>query len=169
MVRRWGWWCPPRLQLTNVSSVGGRLEAPRHGDGRRARCAPAAATPTSRLGTGNTGRRASPVQPQGLTSGVKAVFAGGEHTLVLMNSGTARAFGENTSGTLGTGNKMSSLVPVMVIQPSGIRAMSAGFNHSLALQSDGMLHAFGYNQYGRLGDGTTISRPTAVPVLAGVK
>ena len=28
-----------------------------------------------------------------LAAGVKAVYAGGEHTLVLMNDGTARSFG----------------------------------------------------------------------------
>jgi alpha-tubulin suppressor-like RCC1 family protein len=100
---------------------------------------------------------------------VKAVYAGGEHTLVVMNDGTARSFGENSAGSLGTGGKASSLVPVTVIQPPSIRAMSAGFNHSLALRSDGMLHAFGFNQYGRLGDGTTISRAAAVPVLGGVR
>ena len=76
---------------------------------------------------------------------------------------------QDSSGSLGTGGKASSLVPVSVIQPSGIRALSAGFNHSLALRSDGMLHAFGFNQYGRLGDGTTISSATAVPVLGGVR
>jgi alpha-tubulin suppressor-like RCC1 family protein len=36
------------------------------------------------LGTGTTTDSAAPVQPIGLSAGVKAVFAGGEHTLVLM-------------------------------------------------------------------------------------
>jgi alpha-tubulin suppressor-like RCC1 family protein len=107
------------------------------------------------------------VQPN--LSGVTSVHAGGEHTLVRLADGTARAFGDNASGTLGNGSRTSSAVPVVVSQPAGIVAMSAGFNHSLALRADGTLYAFGFNSYGRLGDGTTTSRSTAVQVLGGVR
>jgi alpha-tubulin suppressor-like RCC1 family protein len=159
---------PTAVPLPNVSGVSGGWmhTAIALADGSMRTCG---GNTGGQLGTGNLVASASPVQPQGLTSGVKAVFAGGEHTLVLMNDGTARSFGDNSSGTLGSGNKVSSMIPVMVVQPSGIRWMSAGYNHSLAVKSDGMLYAFGFNDYGRLGDGTTTSRSTGVPMLGGVK
>jgi alpha-tubulin suppressor-like RCC1 family protein len=108
-------------------------------------CAVGAAAPCS-AGNGN------------VLEGVRAVSAGGDHSLALLSNGTVVAWGSNGSGELGNGTTTSSQVPVKVnlSLPSGVTvtAISAGLEHSLALLSNGTVRAWGEDLFGELGDGT---------------
>src|SRR5262249_43529392 len=124
------------------------------------------------LGDNSTTPRSTPVQPQGLTSGVIAVAAGGEHSLALKSDGTVWAWGDDSQGQLGNDSTIAdSLVPVQVSGITTAVAIAAGQWHSLALLSDGTVKAWGYDAYGQLGDGGTTNQPTPVTVagLKGVK
>ena len=114
-----------------------------------------------RLGVGaGTGNQTTPVQVSGLTS-VRAVAAGGAHSLALKADGTVWAFGFNLSGQLGDNTTTERLAPVQVKDPAGtgflagVVAIAAGGDHSLALKADGTLFAWGSNLNGQIGDNTS--------------
>jgi alpha-tubulin suppressor-like RCC1 family protein len=111
----------------------------------------------------------SPVQVVGLT-GVQAISAGQNHSLVRKNDGTVWAWGSNDAGQLGNDGTFDSPVPVQVVGLTGVAAVSAGEFHSLALLNDGTVRAWGSNVFGELGDGTTTQRQTPIQVagLTGV-
>ena len=67
-----------------------------------------------RLGDGSTRRRATPVDVRGLTSGVVALSAGGEHTCAIATAGIA-CWGRNVHGQLGEGTRTDSNSPIGVI------------------------------------------------------
>jgi alpha-tubulin suppressor-like RCC1 family protein len=93
-----------------------------------------------------------------LPSGVKAVSAGGQHSLIIKTNGSLWAMGFNTSGQLGDGTTATSApfgasLPEQIVA-SNVVAIAAGASHSLFLKSDGSLWAMGANNNGQLGDGT---------------
>ncbi len=75
--------------------------------------------------------------PAGL-SDVRAIAAGGSHSLALKADGTVVAWGLNDSG--------QTNVPVGL---SGVTDIEAGWNHSLARKADGTVVAWGENIYGQ--------------------
>jgi alpha-tubulin suppressor-like RCC1 family protein len=64
------------------------------------------------------------------------------------------AWGTNQFGQLGTGNFLSSNVPVQVSGLAGVTAIGAGAAFSLAVKSDGTVWAWGSGESGQLGNGT---------------
>jgi alpha-tubulin suppressor-like RCC1 family protein len=94
-------------------------------------------------------------------SNIKAVSAGGFHTLFLLEDGTVRAVGKNQYGQLGdTTTTTDRNIPVPVLGPNNapltnIVAVSAGGEHSLFLAADSTVWAVGDNYYGQLGDPAT--------------
>ncbi len=101
---------------------------------------------------------------------VKAIAAGGNHSVALLSNGTVETWGNNESGQLGDGNTTESEVPVPVSGLSGVTAVAAGEEHTLALLSNGTVMAWGLNARGQLGDGVKANRdtPVAVKNLSGV-
>ncbi|WP_203980986.1 RCC1 domain-containing protein [Planotetraspora silvatica] len=131
------------------------------------------------LGNGTTGG-ISPVPVPvvgpggvGVLSNVKAIAAGYDFSIALLNDGTLRTWGSNAEGQLGNGTAGGiSPVPVPVVGPGGVgmlgnvKAVAGGANHALALLTNNTVRSWGWNDFGQLGNGTTggIS-PTPVTVL----
>ena len=104
-------------------------------------------------------------------SGVKAIAAGGHHSLALLKNGTVVAWGGNGRGQLGDATTTNRGVPAPVSGLSGVKAIAAGAEFSLALLKNGTVVAWGDNEQGQLGNGSTTDSDIPVPVaaLSGVK
>ncbi len=130
------------------------------------------------LGDGSTVNRSAPVRvvlaDGNALTGVKALAAGGDHTIVMRANGTLMAWGDNQYGQLGDGSGQDQIHPAQVTVGGGalkgVKAVAAGDGHSLALKADGTVWAWGRNDHGQLGDGTTTNRsqPVQVSGLANI-
>ncbi|MFY2562684.1 MopE-related protein [Corallococcus terminator] len=111
---------------------------------------------SGQAGLGSTGGAVlSPTQVPGL-SNIQAIAANGSFSLALSLDGQLFAWGQNTSGQLGTGATGASVSsPVQVTRLPTIRAIAAGVNHTLALDADGQVWAWGFNNAGQVGTGST--------------
>lgn len=128
---------------------------------------------------GNTlGKRV--VTPQLIVeSDVKAISAGGNHSLYLKNDGRVYAWGSNKYGQLGDGSQVSRGLPTEVYGLTMITKISAGYSHNLALKEvppvAGVnqdtyqnLYVWGSDSDGQLGLGSAfdetryVDRPTRV-------
>jgi alpha-tubulin suppressor-like RCC1 family protein len=120
----------------------------------------------------------------GVLSNVKAIAAGSSFSMALLNDGTVRTWGNNSSGQLGNpAVVVSSPVPVPVVGPGGVgvlgnvKAVAAGGAHALALLTSSTMRSWGENGFGQLGNGVaggisatpvTVLGPGGVGVLSDV-
>ena len=121
----------------------------------------------------------TPVDVEGLTSGVVQISAGSFETCALLTSSEVKCWGSNTEGQLGAGNDPGpefchlgtaslacSSVPVLVglaeITPA---AISVGGSYVCALSAKASAVCWGSNFAGVLGDGTTTPTGTAISVV----
>ncbi len=98
----------------------------------------------------------------------RAITAGTEHTCVLLDYGTVKCWGRNTSGQLGLGDMVNrgdgagemglDLPAVRLGTGRTATAISAGTKHTCALLDDGTVKCWGANTYGGLGLGDTATR-----------
>jgi len=111
-----------------------------------------------------------PTRIEGLDN-VKAVAAGGYHSLVLLQNGDVYSFGENNYGQLGLGDKERRLVPEKIAGISNAKDVIAGRSHSFILLENGDLYGFGYDYAGWLGEGVDEEKltPTRVAGISNVK
>jgi alpha-tubulin suppressor-like RCC1 family protein len=108
--------------------------------------------------------RSTPTQVTAL-SGVLAATFGYDHTLVLLEDGTVRAFGDNSLGQLGDGSVEDRHYPVEVPGLTDVIQVVGGSKHSLALKRDGTVWAWGRNAFGNLGQGLADADPHSTPLL----
>jgi len=121
------------------------------------------ANANGQLGNGRISDCAVPTKVQKLpTQGLVSMACGAQHTLVVTDDGhKVWAFGSNTQGQLGQGNRSMNEEKVRVF-PALIQTLSnqanraivqvvAAANHSLALSKNGEVFSFGSNTFGQLG------------------
>ncbi len=133
---------------------------------------------------GSVSAQTTPVLVPGLPP-VKAIAAGDENSVAVLQSGYVFVWGINTTGQLGRGSlspaadnvPQAASLPAAVQPPSGPPGCVAkevavgrngGFSHLLALCSDGSVYAWGFNDVGQLGLGhtnPTVSTPARIPGL----
>jgi len=121
------------------------------------------------LGDGTTTDRHTPVAASGLSSGVVAIAAGGNHSCALTYTGAALCWGRNDRGQLGDGTSKNRETPVAVSGLSGgVASIAGGSFHTCALTEAGAVKCWGRNHRGQLGDGTTTKhrKPVAVSGLS---
>lgn len=118
----------------------------------------------------SSGTTNPPAVVPGLTN-ITALAAGDRHSLALAADGRVFAWGDNSSGQIGTGVPGGSVnQPAPVAGLSNLVAVAAGGVHSLALDADGRVFAWGDNDVGQLGVGgfADAASPTLVAGLANV-
>ncbi|MGB0730354.1 MAG: RCC1 domain-containing protein, partial [Ilumatobacteraceae bacterium] len=123
------------------------------------------------LGLGDTDERGDdagemgddlPVVDLGSGQTAVAVSAGTTHTCAILDGGSVKCWGANSSGQLGLGdtddrgddpNEMGDNLPVVDLGSGRTAvAVSAGGNHTCALLDDGSVKCWGSNDFGQLGN-----------------
>ncbi|HTZ87540.1 MAG TPA: hypothetical protein VMB05_12805 [Solirubrobacteraceae bacterium] len=110
---------------------------------------------------------ARPLEIAGLT-GAKGVASGEEYSVAVLENGTVKAWGSNSSNQLGDGytygQQQEHAAPVTVSGITGAVAVAAGNLDGMALLSNGTIKAWGENVGGELGDGKATETTTPVTV-----
>ena len=124
---------------------------------------------SGQLGDFSTLYKSSPSQVFGLTSGVQAIWAGGNNTCALLTSGVLKCWGSNYYGQLGDGttgaNKTSPATVTVLGEPPQSLAMGSGF--VCAVTAAGSIKCWGYGAGYQMGDGSKVeSNPT--PKTVGI-
>ena len=93
---------------------------------------------------------------------VRQVAVGGG-PCVVMESGTARCWGNNTLGAIGDGTEVDRHVPVELALVD-VQQITRGAGHGCALLGDGTVSCWGVNLDGQAGDGSGKFHLSPVPV-----
>lgn len=116
---------------------------------------------------GLTAGRIKPAGAAGAAGGPEVSLESGYfHTLLVASNGALWAWGHNSRGQLGLGDRNTRLSPVQVGTDTNWKSVSAGWYHSLAVRTDGTLWAWGDNSSGQLGTGNREAKPRPVQVGA---
>ena len=117
------------------------------------------------LGVGDTTDYATP-QSVDLGEGRTAlsITAGDYHTCAILDDATAKCWGDNSEGQLGTGNSNDATTPALVSGGHSYATITAGSQHTCAILDTGAVYCWGDNSNGQLGDDTTTDKnqPTQI-------
>lgn len=110
-------------------------------------------------GDGNPLRQAVRPRVVPSLSEVSAVSAGGDFTCALDGDGAPWCWGQNMSGQLGNGQRITlSLTPEKVVGGLEATQLATGDFHTCLLETDGGVSCWGLGAYGQLGDGAAEDR-----------
>ncbi len=104
---------------------------------------------------------------------VRQIALGGDHACALLEEGTVRCWGDNSSGQLGSGvsgGRSPTPVPVRDfngVPLGGVQQLALGRDHSCALLSTGEVRCWGDNTFKQLGGTFLGTSSTALPVSGG--
>lgn len=101
-----------------------------------------------------------------------AVATSQNHTCAVLENGTVRCWGNNSSGQLGNGRSginrddrsENTATPVTVTGIDNATEIATGWDHACALIKDSTVSCWGSNSFGQLGNG--MNRGTSSPVKA---
>lgn len=123
------------------------------------------------LGDGSTADSLIPVAVSDLAGGIQTVTGGENFNCAVTSAGSAKCWGQNGFGQLGTTTGETcaygpcSSTPVDVVGlGSGVASIDSGNGHACAVTVSGGLKCWGRNDRGQLGDGTTSDSATPVDV-----
>ena len=89
-------------------------------------------------------------------TGVQAISAGRDHSMILKQDGSVWATGSNDHGQLGDGSTTNRSSFVQVVS-TGVQGVAAGYFHSLIVMRDGSALSTGRNNHGQLGEPSSIA------------
>lgn len=93
----------------------------------------------------------------------------GNHSLLLLNDGTLKAFGYGWYGQLSSGQNYNQFSPTAISNMSDVKQVACGENHTLVLLNNGTVYSCGNNNGGMLGNGgSTQYVLTLIPSLSSV-
>jgi alpha-tubulin suppressor-like RCC1 family protein len=120
--------------------------------------------PPAVRGGPSTAHSATPVTVSGISTAVTVAAADGFHTCAVLQDGTVRCWGDNSTGQLGNGSTTNSSTPVTVSGITTATAVTGGDYHTCALLQDGTVRCWGLNYSGQLGNGSVYDSSTPVTV-----
>jgi E3 ubiquitin-protein ligase HERC4 len=114
---------------------------------------------SGQLGLGpNAGAKISVPQPIEclLSLPIRFIACGGNHCILVSNSGAVYAWGQNLKGQLGLGDTENRPYPTQIrsLRNQKITFVACGAEHTVCLTEDGGVFSFGSGQYGQLGHGS---------------
>lgn len=105
-----------------------------------------------------------------------AIVTGGKHACARLEDSTAKCWGWNSYGQIGSGkpDAANRSTPDVVVGLDGIEKLAAGLHNTCAILEDGTLWCWGYDGSGTLGDGSPEKNdsafvPVQVPGIADVR
>ena len=118
-----------------------------------------------KLGGTDVARRSTPMDVNGLSSGVLALDAGRSHSCAIVTGGLVKCWGSNNYGEVGDGSEVQQNTPVDVTGlASGVSTISSGGDHTCAIAA-GAVKCWGSNSFSKLGDNSTTTRRTPIDVI----
>lgn len=111
------------------------------------------------LGLGDRLDRNTPTTIECLGTDAKKVVMGDFTSYVIMKDGTVRAWGENSYGQIGNGDKVIKDIPTITSLPGTDTVdLVAAYKYAVSISSSGLLRAWGNKYYGQLGLGDNADR-----------
>ncbi len=98
----------------------------------------------------------------------QSVVSGRSHSCAVLKNSSVACWGDNSQGQLGNGSRISSSVPVPVLNLNGVVSLSAGAYHTCAIKDEGSLYCWGSNDSGQLGIGKKVSKTTPVQIVVAL-
>ena len=112
----------------------------------------------------NTDNSVTPTLISGINN-VKSIACGYNHTIFLLNDGTAYGCGDNEYGQLGLNDTNNRTIPTLISGINNVKSVSCGKNDTLFLLNDGTVYSCGWNGSGQLGLGLNDKTNRTTPIL----